>query len=76
MIDHNITINDKQHEFFIPLEGQPSIVRFDPDYSILAKIDFAKTDEQLISQLANEKDMIGRILAVKGLAKKKNHKAN
>ncbi|PHR95060.1 MAG: hypothetical protein COA78_30890 [Blastopirellula sp.] len=74
-VDHEVLVNAKAHEFFIPLTGKPDIVRFDPEYTILANVTFEKPDEMLVAQLSDTNDMIGRIRAVQGLAKRKNHVA-
>lgn len=73
-VDHDITIDRAEHEFFFPLDKQPTIVRFDPEYTVLANLTFDKTEKLLLAQIENDEDMIGRILAVEGLGKKKTKK--
>ena len=70
-VDHPITISQKKHEFYVPLAAQPTVVRFDPEFTVLADVDFDKSDKLLKAQLRPENDVIGRILAVKALAKRK-----
>jgi aminopeptidase N len=70
-VDHPIVIEDKRHDFFVPLGAQPSIVRFDPDYTVLAEVSFDKPDEMLFAQLADTSDVIGRLLAATALGKRK-----
>lgn len=74
-IDQDIEIHEKKHEFFVPLSKKPEIVRFDPDLTVLAKITFDKSDELLFAQLSNQDDMIGRLLAVEAISKRKTHKS-
>jgi aminopeptidase N len=74
IIDHEIEIDSVEHEFYVPLPDQPSIVRFDPEYTVLANITFEKPEHMQLAQLENTQDMIGRILAVRGLGKRKTNK--
>ena len=70
--EESIEISKEREDFYIALDAAPSIVRLDPDLSVLAKIDFTVADELLLAQLGDSSDAIGRIEAVKQLAKKKN----
>jgi aminopeptidase N len=74
-IDEKITINGRRHDFYITLPKEPEIVRFDPDYTILAKVAFEKPDKMLRAQLKNKEDGIGRVLACAELSERKT-KAN
>ncbi len=69
-IDHDISINNQKHDFYFPLEKQPDIVRFDPDFGLLADIKFDKPKEMLYAQLENKSDLIGRLRAIKSLEDK------
>ncbi len=69
-VDHPIEINREKQDFFVKLPAQPTIVRFDPEYTVLADVEFEKSDKLLLAQLKNERDMIGRILAVHALAER------
>lgn len=73
-VDKQVKIDDKKHDFYIPLTSQPKIVRFDPEYTILAKVDFKPPQAILLAQLENEDDMIGRLLAIENLSGSKDHK--
>ena len=75
VIDFPIQVSQKKEDFFVPLPGQPSIVRFDPEYSVLASVDFKKSDDQLMAQLKNRADMMGRLLAVEALGARKTQKS-
>jgi aminopeptidase N len=68
-VDKEILIDEKQQDFYFALDSKPDIVRFDPEYTILAKIEFKKPKEMLYQQLFNENDTVGRILAARSLEK-------
>jgi aminopeptidase N len=73
-VDRDITIEEKEHDFYVPLEKEPKIVRFDPDYGLLAQITFDPPTEMLYAQLADQNDVVGRLLAVEALKEKKDKK--
>ena len=74
-VDHDIEIIKPKHDFYVPLASQPKVVRFDPQYTVLADIEFKKSDEMLFAQLGQLDDVIGRIRAIEQLATRKTHKA-
>lgn len=74
-IDHSIDITAEKQDFYVPLAGKPSVVRFDPDYTVLADVKFKKPDELLLAQLKNLDDVIGRIFALHALAKRETNEA-
>ena len=71
--DRAIEVNRPQQDFYFALEQQPRIVRFDPEFSLLAEIDFNKPRAMLLDQLKQEDDMIGRVLAIESLEDKDDH---
>ncbi len=73
-VDRDITIEEKEHDFYVPLEKEPKIVRFDPDYGLLAQVTFDQPTDMLYAQLADQNDAIGRLLAVEALKEKKDKK--
>jgi aminopeptidase N len=73
-IDREIVVNSKQHDFYFPLPKEPNIVRFDPDYGLLATVKFEKPTAMLYEQLENNDDVIGRLRAIDALKKKKDKK--
>ena len=73
-VDRDIVIDSPQHDFYFPLEKQPTIVRFDPDYGLLADMSFAKPTAMLYAQLDDRTDVMGRLLAIEALKKKKDKK--
>ena len=71
-VDRRIDVDGAQHDFYFALPSEPDIVRFDPEYELLAKVDFDKPKAMLYAQLANEKDVIGRLLAIDALSEKED----
>ena len=74
IIDRSIVVDSKQHDFYFPLPRGPKVVRFDPDYGLLADIKFEKPTAMLYAQLENEDDIIGQLRAVDALKEKKDKK--
>ncbi|RIK72983.1 MAG: hypothetical protein DCC67_18485, partial [Planctomycetota bacterium] len=70
-VDEPIKIDGRRHDFYVKLPAEPQIVRFDPDYTVLARVEFDLDDKQLEAQLGNQADVIGRLQACEGLAKRK-----
>jgi len=70
-VDRPIAIDDTKHDFYVPLDEEPTQVRFDPEYTVLAEVEFKKSDKLLLAQLGNKQDAIGRILAAHQLAERK-----
>lgn len=65
--DRQITVDSKTHDFYFALPAEPRIVRFDPEYTVLAKVNFKKPRNMLYAQLVNTGDAVGRLLAVDAL---------
>jgi aminopeptidase N len=72
--DKDITIEEKEHDFYFPLGKEPKIVRFDPDFGVLAQVTFDQPTDMLYAQLADQNDVVGRLLAVDALKEKKDKK--
>ncbi|WP_372897820.1 M1 family aminopeptidase [Stieleria sp.] len=70
-VDREIEISQVEEDFYVPLAAKPSIVRFDPDYTVLATVSFDKANDLLESQIKNTDDMMGRLLACVALADRK-----
>lgn len=75
VVDHEIVIDETEQDFYVPLDGKPEVVRFDPEYTLLAKVAFKKPQAMLERQLTLDGDMIGRLLAAVELGKKENKKS-
>ena len=69
-VDHRVRVKDKAEDFYVPLRQAPEIVRVDPEFSLLAKINFNPPVAMLYAQLADATDMIGRLFAAEQLAEK------
>ncbi len=74
-VDKEVAIHEKEHDFYFALEKEPTIVRFDPEYSVLAKVTFDVPTAMLYAQLADQNDVVGRLLAAHALREKKDKKA-
>jgi aminopeptidase N len=74
-IDQSIVVSKAKEDFYYPLTAQPTIVRFDPDYTVLAEVSFELTDELLKAQVQNPADMMGRLLACKALEGRKKEES-
>jgi aminopeptidase N len=70
-----IEISKEREDFYLTLEQAPTLLRIDPEVTVLAKINFNPSKEMLAAQLADSSDVIGRLLAVKALAGKKDQAA-
>ncbi len=69
-VDFNVVVSKAEEDFSFPLSGAPELMRVDPDYTLLAKMDFQTPPDMLNRQLKS--DVIGRMLAVLQLSKKKD----
>jgi aminopeptidase N len=70
--DRQIKVKQKEEDFYFPLDAAPEIVRFDPEYTLLAKVTFRVPAAMLHAQLGEKDDMIGRLLAIEQLSEKKD----
>ncbi len=70
-VTRDITISKATEDFYTKLKSKPTVVRFDPTYRVLAEVAFPKPNEMLFAQLKDQKDVIGRLLALEALVKKK-----
>jgi aminopeptidase N len=71
-VDRPILVKEKEADFYFPLESVPRIVRLDPDCTLLAKTTFNLPNDMLYAQLADQNDMLGRLLAIEQLKEKKD----
>lgn len=71
-IDRQISVKEKSEDFYFPLAEAPKLVRVDPEFTLLAKVNFSLPDAMLHEQLADKSDVIGRLLAIEQLARKKD----
>jgi len=73
-IDRDLVIDSAQHDFYFALPAEPNIVRFDPDLTLLAKVQLDVPKEMLYAQLDNHCDVVGRLIAIDALKEKKDKK--
>lgn len=65
-----VIIEKKSHLFKFKLDAEPTLVLFDPEYlHPLKKVDFPKTETELLLQLKLDTNPIGRIDAIRSLAR-------
>jgi aminopeptidase N len=63
-------ITQAEEAFYFALPAQPELMRVDPDYTVLAKVDFQLPGDMLDKQLVS--DVIGRMLAAQILGARKD----
>lgn len=73
--DETITVSQKQEDFQFPLTEAPKVVRIDPELTLLAKIHFTPTRAMYLAQLADSKDVVGRLLAIEYFSGQSDHEA-
>lgn len=64
-----VHVHKKTHQHVIKMEKRPSFVRIDPSNELVLKQRFSPGDDMLLAQLAQAPDVVGRILAARGLVK-------
>ncbi len=71
-VDREITVKEKAEDFYFPLPEAPELVRIDPQLTVLAKINFTPPTAMLHRQMADNSDMVGRLIAIEQLGGKKD----
>jgi aminopeptidase N len=71
-VDRVIQVTRKQEDFHVALATAPERVRVDPNYTLLAKIKFSVPQAMLYAQLADQTDVVGRLLAIEQLSGKRD----
>lgn len=69
-LNFTASVSKQREDFSFTLPSKPLLLRIDPDVTVLAKLNWTPAGDMLEQQL--QSDIIGRILAVKELAKKKD----
>lgn len=67
-VDFKVTVSEAEQDFHFPLASGPQLVRIDPDYTLLAKVNFTPPPDMLKRQLKS--DLTGRLYAVQSLGGK------
>src|SRR5579885_2979697 len=58
-----------EQTFYVPLEREPVMIRFDPDGWLLKTLKFERSNKMLRYQLAHDPDVLGRLEAAEALGK-------
>ena len=74
-IERQIVVKDREEDFYFALSDAPEIVRIDPEFALLCKVNFKLPNAMLYAQLADKEDMVGRLMAIEQLAEKKDQEA-
>lgn len=61
------TVEKKEHLFSFSLSSVPELALFDPDHTILKRVDFTKPEAMWILQLSRDPHILGRIQAAQAL---------
>jgi len=70
--DREFLVSQSAEDFYFPLNEAPVAVRIDPELTVLARIRFEPPTAMLDAQLEDSKDVIGRLLAVDALSKRRD----
>ena len=71
-VDRPLVISRVTEEFQVPLPATPEIVRVDPELTVLAKVRLVLPLPMVHAQLAEQGDIVGRLLAVEVLSGRKD----
>jgi aminopeptidase N len=71
-VDKQVTVKEKSEDYYFALDEAPVTVRIDPEYALLAKINFTPPTPMLYEQLQDQTDVVGRLLAIEALGKRKD----
>lgn len=69
VVDQVAKVTRPQEDFYFPLESAPTLMRLDPNLTVLAKINFTIPAPMLKPQLSDAQDVVGRLLAVEQLSR-------
>ena len=70
--NHTIQVDQQEEDFYFALNAAPEIVRLDPDFTLLARIQFPLPAPMLYAQLEATNDVAGRLLAIEQLSTKQD----
>ncbi|HPU54664.1 MAG TPA: M1 family aminopeptidase [Verrucomicrobiota bacterium] len=71
-VDRQIVVRNRTEDFYFSLSEAPTIVRFDPDCVLLARVNFSLPTSMLHAQLQDSSDAMGRALAIEALSRRKD----
>ena len=70
--DRAFQVSQASEDFYFSLEAAPTGVRIDPELTVLARFRFEPSTAMLDAQLEDSKDVVGRLLAVETLSKRRD----
>ncbi len=62
--DHEFPFEQAEQTVYVPLPAEPNLVRFDPEYTLLAEVIFNKPKAMLYEQLSRNDDIIGQLWTI------------
>jgi aminopeptidase N len=71
-VERQVQVKQAEETFYFPLKKAPEIVRFDPHLSLLADVNFEQPEGMLYAQLADQSDLVGRLVACDSLSARKD----
>jgi aminopeptidase N len=72
VVNREVTVKEKDEDFYFALSETPQFVVLDPDLQLLAKIDFKPAKSMLVAQLNDKSNAVARLFAVEQLGTKKD----
>jgi aminopeptidase N len=72
---YEVVAEGREQDLYFPAESSPLMVLFDAGNRVLKSLDFDKSEGDLIYQLEHDQSCVGRIWAVRALAKKTSSQA-
>ncbi len=73
--ERTIQVSKREEDFYLSLPAPPEVVRIDPGYVYLSKISFSPSNPMLNAQMADQGDVIGRLLAVEQFSNRRDHES-
>jgi aminopeptidase N len=74
-VERQITVKEKEEDFYFAVPEAPKVVRVDPELTVLAKVKFQPPPPMLDAQLVDTNDVMGRLLAVAQLSGRNGHES-
>ena len=74
-VDQTMAVKQKSEDFYFAVEETPISVRIDPNLTVLARIKFDVSGSMLDAQLQDEADVLGRVIAIDTLSKRRDKDA-
>jgi aminopeptidase N len=71
-LDQKVVLQQASQDFEVPCESPPELVRVDPELAVLADIKLELPLPMILAQLGDTNDVVGRLLAVEALSKRKD----